>query len=443
MPDTISPASSLLGPLYQDYAYSYPHKSAYRPLEPPRRLRDVWAREDKSSLFLYVHIPFCEMRCGFCNLFATTDPNGERLGAYLGALEREFEVTQEEIGGVTVARAAIGGGTPTILEAYALERLFDQLNARFSLEPSTAQLSMETSPKTATRERIRVLFERGVARISIGAQSFVEAETRAMGRPQTSDELTNALDTIRVHGFARLNIDLIYGASNQTVESWCSSIRAALKWRPEEMYLYPLYVRQGVGIAGRASVADDHRLALYRAGRDVLLSHGYDQVSMRAFRRHGIVEAASPEYVCQEDGMLGLGAGARSYTQGLHYSSEYAVGRSATRHILDGYAASSREDFRLLRHGIEVGADDRMRRYVLKSILRAEGLDMAHAEVLFGAPILTALPQLSRLIDLGFYDWVEEQRIVPTALGLEHSDAIPPLFYSNGVSARMGEASVS
>lgn len=443
MPDTISSAPSLLGPLYQDYAYSYPHKSAYRPFETPRRLRDVWAREEKSSLFLYVHIPFCEMRCGFCNLFATTDPAGERLAAYLGALEREFAVAQEEVGDLTVARAAIGGGTPTILDAHALARLFDQLSSRFGVDPGAVQLAIETSPKTATPDRIALLSERGVARISIGAQSFVEAETRAMGRPQTADELTKALDTIRAHQFPRLNIDLIYGASNQTVESWCSSIHAALNWRPEEMYLYPLYVRQGVGIEGRASVADAHRLALYRAGRDVLLSSGYDQISMRAFRRRGIADAVAPEYVCQEDGMLGLGAGARSYTQGLHYSTEYAVGRSATRQIIDAYAACSREEFKWLRNGIDVGVDDRMRRYVLKSILRAEGLDVAHAESLFGAPILTALPQLSRLVELRLCNWVGEKRLAPTALGLEHSDAIPPLFYSDAVRARMGETEVA
>lgn len=440
MADTALSTPPALGALYQDYAYSYPHKSAYGPLEAPRRLRDVWEKEEKSRLFLYVHIPFCEMRCGFCNLFATTDPHGTRLEAYLEALEREFTAAQEEVGDFTVARAAIGGGTPTILEPAALARLFDRLSARFGLEPEAAELSIETSPKTATPERIALLSQLGIARISIGAQSFVETETRAMGRPQRASELTAALDTIRSHRFSRLNIDLIYGASNQTVESWCASIRLALNWTPEEMYLYPLYVRRGVGIDGRAQVEDEHRLALYRAGRELLLSQGYRQISMRAFRRYDSLDSATAEYACQEDGMLGLGAGARSYTTGLHYSTDYAVSGHATRQIIDAYSARSTDEFRRVDYGIDICADERMRRYVLKSILRVEGLDVARFEALFGAPILTAAPLLSSLIDLGFYDFVGADRIVPTALGLEHSDAIPPLFYSDAVRARMDGA---
>src|SRR5829696_9119035 len=74
---------------YVSYTYSYPHKTAYRPLTPPRELHDVWADERKNALFLYVHVPFCEMRCGFCNLFTTANPKSDLALAYLDALERQ------------------------------------------------------------------------------------------------------------------------------------------------------------------------------------------------------------------------------------------------------------------------------------------------------------------------------------------------------------------
>ena len=111
---------------YVSYAYSYPHKTAYRPLPVAVRLEDVWSRENKDSLFLYIHVPFCEMRCGFCNLFTTTNPNENMIAAYLDALKKQAVEVRRALGdGVRFVRMAIGGGTPTFLEPAELESLFD------------------------------------------------------------------------------------------------------------------------------------------------------------------------------------------------------------------------------------------------------------------------------------------------------------------------------
>jgi len=372
------------------------------------------------------------MRCGFCNLFTTANPEGSLIERYLAAIEREALTASEELGPSRAVQMAIGGGTPTFLDPNAMEKLFDLTSSLFGADPARIPASVETSPKTAQLERIRILFDRGVERISIGAQSFFEDEVRAMGRPQKTAELETALDTIRRFPFERLNIDLIYGAASQTPETWCASVRRALAWRPEELYLYPLYVRAGTGLDRRAQVEDAHRLALYRAGRDLLLSEGYEQMSMRAFRRKGSQGGSALEYCCQEDGMLGIGAGARSYTRALHYSTEYAVSRSGVLSILDEYCARDTEAFRYASHGFELSADERARRYVLKSILRRDGLDSTRFAATFGEAPRAALPQLMQLEQLGL---IEEQdgALVPTDAGLEQSDAIAPFLYSTSV----------
>lgn len=98
----------------QAYVYAYPHKTAYQRLDPAPRLRDVWVGERRHSLFLHLHVPFCEMRCGFCNLFARSRPGGGLPDAYLTALGRQATVVREALGaGTGFARSAIGGGTPT------------------------------------------------------------------------------------------------------------------------------------------------------------------------------------------------------------------------------------------------------------------------------------------------------------------------------------------
>ncbi len=112
---------------YTAYTYAYPHKTAYRPLEVVRKLEDVWSAEDLSRLFLYIHIPFCEVRCGFCNLFTVARASGELSTEYLTALRRQMRAVKRALPEARFARLAIGGGTPTYLHQDELAQLFSML----------------------------------------------------------------------------------------------------------------------------------------------------------------------------------------------------------------------------------------------------------------------------------------------------------------------------
>jgi oxygen-independent coproporphyrinogen III oxidase len=421
---------------YQSYVYAYPHKTAYRVLDQPVSLRAAWAEERRDALFLYMHIPFCEMRCGFCNLFTTVNPKGDLEALYLETLERQARRVQTALGAASFARLAIGGGTPTYLKPADLHRLFDIAEQIFGAAPQAIPVSVETSPKTADRERLRVLRERGVDRISIGVQSFFEHEAAAAGRPQTTAAVETALERIRALGFPTLNIDLIYGIGGQTVASWLASLRAALRYQPEELYLYPLYVRPLTGLGRQGRAWDDSRLACYRAGRDFLLSQGYEQVSMRMFRAAHASALDGPVYCCQEDGMVGLGCGARSYTHRLHYSSEYAVGASGVRAILQDYIARDDESFDSAHYGYLLSEEDMRQRYVIQSLLQADGLERAAYQRRFACDALSDLPQLFELVEHDLATLTQE-RLKLTERGLELSDAIGPWLYTAQVQALM------
>ncbi|WP_432975763.1 STM4012 family radical SAM protein [Dactylosporangium sp. CA-233914] len=427
-----------LGPPYQGYLYAYPHKTAYRPLEPRPRLADVWAGEDTTSLFLYTHIPYCEMRCGFCNLFTRAAPPHEQVTAYLAQLRRQARQVAAALPGARYARAAIGGGTPTYLTAPELTELFDLLEAATGVDFQPVPLSVETSPATATADRLAVLNERGATRISIGVQSFLDAEAHAAGRPQRRAEVERALDAIRAAGPAGLNIDLIYGIPGQTRATWDESLSAALRWAPEELYLYPLYVRPLTGL-GRRETADGsdpdwdaQRLELYRHAVSRLAAEGYEQLSMRQFRRPTTQSTPPDDYCCQDDGMVGLGCGARSYTTALHYSFDYAVGVRHVRGILDDYLARPAVDFDVAEVGFALDAGERRRRWLLKSLLRAEGVDAAAYAARFGTAVDDDFPALESLRTAGY---AEGHRL--TADGLARSDAIGPWLISGGVRAAM------
>ncbi|MEU0126797.1 MULTISPECIES: STM4012 family radical SAM protein [unclassified Streptomyces] len=442
---------------YLSYVYAYPHKTAYRPLDthpagrPP--LAELWAAERKDALSLYVHIPFCEVRCGFCNLFTRIGAPDELTTRYLDALDRQAVAVRDALGDdapVRFAAAAFGGGTPTYLDAGELERLCDIAEKRMGADLRSVPLSVETSPSTATADRLAVLADRGTTRISIGVQSFVDTEARAAVRPQRRSDVEAALGRIRDARVPVLNIDLIYGIDGQTEASWRTSLDAALTWRPEELYLYPLYVRPltglgrlGPGSAGSAARSgpdtawDEQRLRLYRAGRDHLLSHGYEQVSMRMFRRADTTPAGPEDYACQTDGMIGLGCGARSYTSSLHYSFDYAVEMREIRGIIDGFTGT--RDFSRAEVGRYVDAGEARRRHLLQSLLQAEGMETAGYRERFGTdPCDTFSTELERFAARG---WLDEAagpgRLRLSPEGLAHSDALGPELFSPGVRAAM------
>jgi oxygen-independent coproporphyrinogen-3 oxidase len=427
----------LAGSPYQDYVYGYPHKTAYRPLPRPRHLAEVWSEADKDELALYVHLPFCEMRCGFCNLFTATDPHRELVTPYLAALRRQAEATAGALGRRSFTRLAIGGGTPTFLSADELDRLFDVITQILGAEPRDMPVSVEASPMTATPDRLAVLAARGVNRLSLGVQSFDEAELKAYGRAREAGLIERALETIRAAGFATLNIDLIYGSEFQTVESWMRSVRRALAWEPEEIYLYPLYVRPLTGLAGRSRVRGELALVCYRAAREALHSAGYDQLSMRMFRKRGAPSRRTRTDDCDgEQGMVGLGCGARSYAPSLHYSTEYAVGRYGILAILQDYIARPHAAFATADYGIVVGEPEQRRRFLLLSLMQCSGVDRKAYADRFDSDALADFPELMALVRRGLAT-LDAKAIALTPSGLERSDAIGPWLYSADMRQRM------
>ncbi len=438
---------------YQSYVYAYPHKTAYRPLPDRPALRDLWRGQRRDALSLYLHIPFCEVRCGFCNLFTRVGAPDGLTERYLDALDRQAVTARAALGDlddgagpVRFATAAFGGGTPTFLTAAELVRLCDIAEHRMGADLRTIPLSVEASPATATADRLAVLAERGTTRLSLGVQSFVDEEARAAVRPQRRADVEAALGRIRDARIPVLNIDLIYGIDGQTPGTWRRSLEAALAWRPEEIYLYPLYVRPLTGLARRTAHTgpewDEQRLTLYRHGRDHLLARGYEQVSMRMFRRSDASPQGPDDYACQTDGMVGLGCGARSYTASLHYSFDYAVGMSETRAIIDGYAAT--DDFTRALHGRYVDADEARRRHLLQSLLQARGMPLAEYRDRFGTDPHDDFP--AELAAFAARGWLDGElggdaaggdllRLTPE--GLAYSDALGPALFSPAVRAAM------
>ncbi len=421
---------------YCAYAYSYPHKTAYRTFEAPRQLSDVWKNEKCSSLFLYFHIPFCEMRCGFCNLFTTAHPASEQERLYMQSLALQARAVKASISAAQVANVAIGGGTPTFLSLESLEELFEIAERTFGVKGHEIPIGIETSPGTANPEKLELLKRKNVHRVSIGVQSFVESELKEVGRGTNLRELENALAAIKEQAFPIFNIDLIYGLPSQTQESWLYSLERSMQFNPEEIFIYPLYVRPLTGMGRRGKEWEDSRDKLYSIACSFLKQHDYEQLSMRMFRRKTTAASGSTKYCCQVDGMIGIGAGARSYTKSIHYSGAYAVQKEEVKSIIDRYIQLTERDFSFVSYGIELDQTERKRRFIIQSLLQSDGLSIDAYQAEFASNPLSDINILNGFIAEGIA-YEESGFIKLNALGLSLSDSISYALYSEEIKELM------
>lgn len=426
MPSSFS--ADLWACAYPGYVYGYPHKKAYRPL-PPRPLAEAWRGEDARSLYCYVHVPFCKQRCSFCNLF--TLATGERgpVPRYLDALARQMELVAEAIPGARFSRLYIGGGTPTFLSIEELWWLRDKLASLLGVVPSRAHGCMEASPETLDAEKAHALKEMGFERLSLGVQSFVEAEREAVNRRWGLE----AVEAAGRAGFRHFNIDLIYGLPGQALDSWRFSVDAAIASPATSLFLYPLYVRPLTGLGVRQHSPTPHEMAaMYDEAVERLAGAGFRQLTMRQFRRDAGDDA--DEYRCQNSGMVGLGPGARSYTSGLHYSTPWKMLTKNIRAEIEEYSAAMARGDGAVNFGVELDDDERRRRFVIQSLLY-DGLDLCEFHAHFGRDARELFAEQWRLLHEERCVVEEGGLIRLSARGVRHSDVVGNLFFSGRVRA--------
>ncbi|SNR14414.1 STM4012 family radical SAM protein [Tenacibaculum jejuense] len=409
---------------YQGYTYSYPHKSTYRELT-PIDLKDVW--QEQNAAFFYVHIPFCEMRCGFCNLFTISNPK-ERVSKYIETVQLQLQQISEVIPNLQLKNFAIGGGTPTFLTVDELESLFKSI-VDFGVHPQQFFGSIEASPKTINTEKIELIKEYKIARLSMGIQSWIQDEMKALGRPQTIATTLSAVENIAQSNVEEFNLDLIYGAHNQTQSSFLYSLEKTITYQPTEIFLYPLYIRKLTGLGIKNQKQSQHQFQLYITGRDFLLNNGYVQTSMRCFRRKEAFDCR-PEanYSSITDHMIGVGAGARSYTKNLHYSTDYAVNRKEIKTIINDYIDT--KDFKSINYGVALNTEEQKRRFLIKSLTDGGDLNTKLYKDIFNVNPFNEFELLNELVERNWLTETHPEIYSLNQEGMCYEDVIGPALYS-------------
>lgn len=420
---------------YVQYMYSYPHKTAYRPL------KGVYLKDYASVLAgkghgLYLHIPFCQSKCGYCNLFSVTGLGQEAADRYLTAVERQSSQYQEILTsvGTEFSELVIGGGTPLYLTEQQLERMFHIVTCYFRFSENRS-LVVETAPNQTTREKLELLKQAGVSRISMGIQSFSDKELSVLGRQHNAEKARQAFALIKTYDFPCVNVDFIYGIPGQTAASLLESLKEALQFEPEEIFLYPLYVKHGARMEREGVVLEpETAFAQYQAASSFLRGNGYRQDSMRRFVRQTTARAFSE---CGFGTSIGLGCGGRSYLGKLHFCSPYAITRSDCLARLKDYENTA--DFMEITHGIILSEEEIKRRYVIRHLLIRPGLELERYQELFGEDVLDAFSLLRAWIEQGYAVLEENGFLSLTEAGLGVSDYLGPQLISPAVDQAMHE----
>ena len=413
-----------LAEIYNSYMYSYPHKTAYRAVSSIE-----WETEKLcgAPLGLYFHIPFCETKCGFCNLFSVAGKADDYMSRYLGAIKTEIAQKKLADPRLRWSDLTIGGGTPLFLSEKNLDALFEM--ARGIAELEKVYVGVETSPNQTTRPKLEILRQNHVDRVSIGVQSFDDAELKAIGRHQRARSAQKALELLREFDFACLNIDLIYGIEGQTRQSLAKNVEQALSFLPDELFIYPIYIREGTGLFGKAA-PNPATHEYYFFVSDMLKSRGYHQLSMRRFARKKPESGGS----CGFSNMVSLGCGGRSYIGNLHFATPYTSNAAHSRERIDSYIAAECKNG--IENGFVLSDDELKRRFIIKNLLHAQGLNTGDYRESFGTDLLGEFPQLVGLLTKKLA--VEAGGVIRLSdEGLALSDMIGPMFISPEVAKLM------
>ena len=405
---------------YIQYMYSYPHKTAYRSLNNVR-LSDYFFNLEGEGHSLYLHLPFCESKCGYCNLFSVTGCNQIQMNSYIDAVLRQMRQYKEMMPQSTFfGDFTIGGGTPLLLESEQIARIFEAVGTYMPMS-GDCKIVIETAPNQTGKEKAELLKKLGVTRVSMGIQSFDNGELRWLGRNHDSDRAREAAELLTDIGFECVNFDFIYGLPGQTDDSLIRSLRTAFSFFPDEIFLYPLYIKHGVWLEreGRQELLDsDHTYALYQCGVEYLKENGYDQISMRRFVRKGSAGDRMPEFnECGFKSALSLGCGGRSSLGRLHTCTPYRTSRTDALEEIRRFQWT--EDFSFATNGILLSDDEIRRRYVIRHLLILPGISKQAYKRAFQSDVLEDFPVIRDWMEWG---WLEERHIGIEETGINNVD---------------------
>lgn len=369
---------------------------------------------------VYVHWPFCQSKCPYCDFNSHVRRQGVDEARFVAAFTRELEHSAALAPGRTVSSIFFGGGTPSLMKPETVGGILDAIAKNWSLAPD-CEITLEANPTSVEAGRFKGYRAAGVNRVSLGVQSLIESDLKALGRLHNVGEALVAVSTA-ASIFDRFSFDLIYARPGQTPEAWREELIEALAHAPTHLSLYQLTIEEGTAYqqlfdAGKLIIPNsDEARALYDVTQDICDKHGMPayEVSNHARPgdecRHNLLYWRYGEYVG-----IGPGAHARLYTtRGRRALATEKSPETWLDYVeRDGHGIITDEQL-----GQEAEGDE----FLLMGLRLAEGIDPARFKLLRGRPF--EQKRIDALLEEGLIEFTPDKRLRATRYGFPVLDAI-------------------
>ncbi len=377
----------------------------------------------KQDLGIYIHIPFCDKKCDYCD-FISGPANNKTKEDYVGALIAEIKAYKDVMDGFLVKTIFIGGGTPSSIDSKYISDILDQIKKSFNI--NLEEVSIETNPGTLSKEKLKNYKKAGINRLSIGLQSTNNQELKLLGRIHTYEEFLENFLLAREIGFSNINIDLMSGLPGQSVEDFEETLQRVVKLFPEHISAYSLIIEEGTlfyerynqedikdqgesNLVGNGNsncdsnnngknnnyIDEETDRLIYKKTKEVLEAHGYGRYEISNYSKEGYQSRHNSSY-WERIPYLGLGLGSSSLIDNTRFHNE---------EDLSSYIKNSHTPSLIRQDLIELTSQEAMEEFMFLGLRQTKGILKSkfhkefgvHIEEVFGKEI--AKSQKEGLID--------------------------------------------
>lgn len=379
-------------------------------------------------LALYIHFPWCEKKCPYCdfNSHQIKDASAGLAGGfdeqrYINALITDLETELPNIWGRQVHSIFIGGGTPSLLSAAGMDQLLGAVRARINLEPG-AEITMEANPGSIEADKFAAFAKCGITRVSIGVQSFQDEQLKALGRIHNGAEAKRAIQ-IALDNFKSVNLDLMYGLPNQSLEAARMDIETALSFDTSHLSLYNLTLEPNTYFANFPPKlpSEDEIDSIFEQNLDLLTKAGYERYEVSAYAKKNQECKHNLNYWRFGD-YLGIGAGAHGK---ISYPGK--ITRQVRERHPETYMQAMESKGNALIEAREIPAADLPFEFMLNALRLTNGVDTNTFSERTGLPLGVISKGLDEACRKGLLD-ENPSKLKPTNQGLRYLNNLQEIF---------------
>ena len=378
-------------------------------------------------LSLYIHFPWCEKKCPYCdfNSHQIKDGTGSQSGfdeeRYINALIADLETELPRIWGRQVHSIFIGGGTPSLLSAQGMDKLLSAIRARIHLEPD-AEITMEANPGSVETEKFAGFAKAGINRVSLGIQSFQDAQLKALGRIHNGEEAKRAIGIALQH-FKSVNLDLMYGLPMQTLDDAKKDVETALSFKTPHLSLYNLTLEPNTYFANFPPKlpGEDVVDAIFEQSLDLMTKAGFQRYEVSAYAKPGMECKHNLNYWRFGD-YIGIGAGAHG-----KISFPDKVTRQVRERHPETYMQAIEQNGNALIESKEIPAADLPFEFMLNTLRLTDGVATNTFTERTGLPLSSISKGLDEASKKGLLD-PDHTVLKGTPQGLRYLNNLQELF---------------